>query len=329
MRLTKISATSLRGYIYEAAIDKMFQNAGFTKAPNTYQNPRVKVKGRAVNNQIDCIKLFPIFIPFTYPLRLLVEVKGWGWSVGSSPLMKFKSVLDDIAEFGNREYKSSDEERILNFGDQLIERFVDIPVFISLNGFKQPAQEYGMLNGVCLVDHSKTPEMIKLTEKIRKMIEAIPSFSYKITRRDLALAILTDDHELPDQLKTNENFMEQRKEVLDNITSVFSIFGSVDGRVPVHILTNEELPTVDDGSQISANIEKNNGVFTLLLYQSNQKVFTGHFTLPSLYDKYIQISGRITNGRKAKARPLQNIVLFYKKGNRDVFLKANINEVRK
>lgn len=317
MRTTKISPSSIRGHIYEELVNKLLTDAGFSTPPRTYQNPRIKMKGRSVNHQIDCIKSFPFTSPFSYPLRLLVEVKGWKGKVGTPSLMKFNSAVKDISEFGNREYKSDENVRTIRFGDHLIERFIDVPAFVSLKGFSRSAEEYGMLNGMFLVSHSKTPQILKILDDLKELIDSIQNFTVDLSKRDLAKKILDPNSKLPNELNSNETFMQKRDKVIRELNLLFALFGSIDGRVPVHLISENFVDLTKSGD-IIGRLDRLNGAITLRLYEGDKELFLASFTLPDFYLKYLTLhfSGKINSTRNVRFEPLRYISIYQKVSNK-------------
>ena len=102
-----VSRSQLRGYIFEIAIFELLLKNGFS-AINVATEPRervreiregfVELKGRGCWHQIDCPCEYQRPIPFSYPLRLIGEVKFYKSPLEKKYIREFIEVIKDIQE---------------------------------------------------------------------------------------------------------------------------------------------------------------------------------------------------------------------------------------
>lgn len=158
------SRSQLKGYLFEIIIMELLRKNNFTKI-NTDIEPEDRVreerlgfiefKGRGCWHQIDCPCDYSKFIPFSYPLRLLGEVKFYKSPLAKKYIREYIGVIKDIQE----NYFVADGVNPQDF----YPRKMEIGVYFSANGFQAEAEKLAYAHGIktvsyennCLIDRLK------------------------------------------------------------------------------------------------------------------------------------------------------------------------------
>ena len=99
--------SQLKGYLFEVIISELLAKNGFTRiASNSEPDDRVReirrgfieIKGRGCWHQIDCPCEYNHLIPFSYPVRLLGEVKFYKSHLDKKYIREYIGVIKDIQE---------------------------------------------------------------------------------------------------------------------------------------------------------------------------------------------------------------------------------------
>ena len=103
-----LSRSQLRGYLFEIIVMELLFKNQFSEI-NVAAEPNDRVrevrpgfiefKGRGCWHQIDCLCDYNKLIPFSYPLRLLGEVKFYKSNLSKEHIREYIGVIKDIPQF--------------------------------------------------------------------------------------------------------------------------------------------------------------------------------------------------------------------------------------
>lgn len=163
-----VSRSQLRGYIFEIAIFELLLKNGFS-AINVATEPRervreiregfVELKGRGCWHQIDCPCEYQRPIPFSYPLRLIGEVKFYKSPLEKKYIREFIEVIKDIQE----NYFVADGMNSRDF----YARKMEVGVYFSANGFQEEAEKLAYAHGIKTISYANN----YLINRIKNLVE--------------------------------------------------------------------------------------------------------------------------------------------------------------
>lgn len=172
-----------KGYLYEILIAHLMEQNGFARCQKNDQINKIykcgvvtekgEIRGRGTKHQIDFVGIFLKSVPFTYPLRALVECKFW------TEKKKYKPVSKAFI----REYIGVHKDISENYisGSTTTSRFQDIPIIFSAGGFDSEAEKLAWAQGISLVSHSRLPILKDVLDFINLLIDNVPTNFYNNT----------------------------------------------------------------------------------------------------------------------------------------------------
>lgn len=173
MRGEKSSLRSqLKGYLFEICILELMSKNGFDKIDvasepsNRVRELRtdfIEIRGRGCWHQIDCPCDYRYAIPFSYPLRLLGEVKFHQKELSKKHMREYVGVIKDIQE----NYFVADGEALQDF----YPRKMEVGVFFSANGFQAEAEKLAYVHGIKTISYANN----SLIVRIKRLIELLES----------------------------------------------------------------------------------------------------------------------------------------------------------
>ncbi len=205
----------------------------------------LEVRGRGTWHQIDAIASFHYSPAFMYPLRLLVEAKCYqaGRPIGVDVVRNAVGVLKDITE----NYFTVPSRR---GGDLQVVRYNYHSAIFSTSGFTSGAVEYSIAHQVFLIQYENVPI-------IQPLIDAIMTFDNHcvtiIGKRSMAGIRKLYRDALRDRIsQTNTPHFLTKKGIAlidDSLVQTVrrihgSYFGMLQGRWPLHLLTESPLPAL-------------------------------------------------------------------------------------
>ena len=164
------SRSQLKGYLFEIVIMELLRKNNFSEidvAAESRDRVRqlrsgfIELKGRGCWHQIDCPCDYNKPIPFSYPLRLLGEVKFHKNAIDKKHIREYIGVLKDIQE--NYFVPSGTDP------DALPERKTEIGVYFSANGFKTEAAKLAYAHGIQTISYKNN----YIINQIKNLIEEL------------------------------------------------------------------------------------------------------------------------------------------------------------
>lgn len=162
--------SQLKGYLFEIVIMELLRKNQFNYV-NVAAEPGDRVrenragfiefKGRGCWHQIDCPCDYNKLIPFSYPLRLLGEVKFYKSPLSKEHIREYIGVLKDIQE----NYFVADEINLQNF----YPRKLEIGVYFSANGFQKEAEKLAYAHGIRTISYKNNPLINQLKLYIEEL----------------------------------------------------------------------------------------------------------------------------------------------------------------
>lgn len=149
-----LSRSQLRGYLFEIIVMELLLKNQFSEINVAAElNDRVRevrpgfieFKGRGCWHQIDCPCDYNKLIPFSYPLRLLGEVKFYKSHLSKEHIREYIGVIKDIQE----NYFVADGVNPRDF----YPRKMEIGVYFSANGFQEEAEKLAYAHGIKTVSY--------------------------------------------------------------------------------------------------------------------------------------------------------------------------------
>ncbi len=165
-----LSRSRLKGYLFEIIIMELLLKNHFTKIDAAAEpNDRVRenrqgfteIKGRGCWHQIDCPCDYSKSIPFTYPLRLLGEVKFYKAPLEKKHIREYIGVIKDIQE----NYFVADGMMPQDF----YPRKMEVGVYFSANGFQAEAEKLAYAHGIKTISYKNN----YLVDKLKKLVEEL------------------------------------------------------------------------------------------------------------------------------------------------------------
>lgn len=149
-----LSRSQLRGYLFEIIVMELLLKNQFSEINVAAElNDRVRevrpgfieFKGRGCWHQIDCPCDYNKLIPFSYPLRLLGEVKFYKSHLSKEHIREYIGVIKDIQE----NYFVADGVNPRDF----YPRKMEIGVYFSANGFQEEAEKLAYAHGIKTISY--------------------------------------------------------------------------------------------------------------------------------------------------------------------------------
>ncbi len=165
-----LARSQLKGYLFEMIIMELLRKNRFIEV-NVSEEPHERVrmirdgfiefKGRGCWHQIDCPCDYCGLIPFSYPLRILGEVKFYRNPLQKKHIREYIGVIKDIQE----NYFVADGVNVQDF----YPRKLEIGVFFSANGFQAEAEKLAYAHGIKTVSYENN----YLINRIKVLVEEL------------------------------------------------------------------------------------------------------------------------------------------------------------
>ena len=144
----------LKGYLFEIIVMELLRKNKFSEVNVAFEpNDRVRetrsgfieFKGRGCWHQIDCPCDYNLLIPFSYPIRLLGEVKFYKSRLSKDLIREYIGVIKDIQE----NYFAADGVDLQNY----YPRKMEIGAYFSANGFQEEAEKLAYVHGIKTISY--------------------------------------------------------------------------------------------------------------------------------------------------------------------------------
>lgn len=313
------SRSQLKGYLFEIVIGLLLSKNGFTEI-NINREPRervrenrkrfIELKGRGCWHQIDCPYDYRYLIPFTYPLRLLGEVKFYKNPLEKKYIREYIGTIKDIQE----NHFVADGTEIKD----LYPRKNEVGVYFSANGFQEEAEKLAYAHGIKTVSYANN----YLVDRLKRLIEEFENdylsincmkdgnwSSFRETFIDLLEGVSVDE-KIFDQYCANgyKNILEDIRGNLQGIKSSF--LATTATGVLIHFVGQGEFPkelfnyTDDRSCRINYIRGGEKPLFWLTINgDKNEEKF--YFTPPESLDSAAIYGGRsVLNEKKVLFREL-------------------------
>ncbi len=240
----------LRGYIFEVVVRHLLKKNGWSLlSANESERIRIngeykiEIKGRGTWHQIDTPCIFSRRIPFTYPLRLLVEAKYYNHEVNKDKIRSFIGVIKDISE------------NYFIDGSHTIDsqnRYTDLGVFFSANGFQEQAVNLAFAHGIKTISYRTNQQMAEIKKDIELLESDGLSWRKTISFGKHSTFMRDLENLLEDYSSNINNFLEKydmnnRRNLLSNLHESLlpvktSFFGMTSTGVLLHFLSKDLFP---------------------------------------------------------------------------------------
>ncbi len=190
------SRNQLKGYLFEIIITELLQKNQFsiidvTREPNDrvreIRPGFIELKGRGCWHQIDCPCDYNKLIPFSYPLRLLGEVKFYKTHLSKDHIREYIGVIKDIQE----NYFVADGVNPRDF----YPRKMEVGVYFSANGFQAEAEKLAYAHGIKTISYENNfliDELKHLVEELEKnylSVKCLKNNTWNTFREEFIYAI--------------------------------------------------------------------------------------------------------------------------------------------
>lgn len=191
-----LSRSRLRGYLFEIIVMELLLKNQFSEI-NVAAEPNDRVrevrpgfiefKGRGCWHQIDCPCDYNKLIPFSYPLRLLGEVKFYKTHLSKEHIREYIGVIKDIQE----NYFVADGVNPRDF----YPRKMEIGVYFSANGFQEEAEKLAYAHGIKTISYennlliSRLKFLVEELEKNYLSVRCLKDNIWNTFRREFIDAI--------------------------------------------------------------------------------------------------------------------------------------------
>ena len=166
-----LSLPTLRGYVLEEVLAKLIQNTGYRLLVDASQDVEelrnlpngLAIRGRGGDHQVDVLGELAWIPALTFPLRLIVEAKARGGTIGIDDVRNAVGVVTDV----NQNFSRSALPNVVP-----LQKFAYRYVLFSTSGFSSPATDYALAHQISLVDLS-TDDFADLVRIANDVAEAI------------------------------------------------------------------------------------------------------------------------------------------------------------
>jgi len=228
-----LSRSQLRGYLFEIIVMELLLKNQFSEINvATEQNDRVReirpgfieFKGRGCWHQIDCPCDYNKLIPFSYPLRLLGEVKFYKSHLSKEHIREYIGVIKDIQE----NYFVADGVNPRDF----YPRKLEIGVYFSANGFQEEAEKLACAHGIKTVSYennlliNRLKFLVEELEKNYLSVRCLKDNIWNAFRREFIDSIRYGypDNYAGHHLYTADGYSEIVEEIRQTLVSIRSSF---------------------------------------------------------------------------------------------------------
>ena len=155
----------LRGYMFEVVVRVILEHSGFSRVKQADDNKirmhnenGIEIMGRGTWHQIDCPCISEYKIPFIYDLRILAEVKFYTKEIQKDKIREYIGTIKDISE----NYFVANEASLDNAN-----RYTDIGVYFSANGFQLEAEKLAFAHNIKTVSYRNN----RVIDVVKRCIE--------------------------------------------------------------------------------------------------------------------------------------------------------------
>jgi hypothetical protein len=258
------SIGQIRGALLEEIVLHLLENVGYRIVNSGEDGTKdgsagLEIQGRGEWHQADALASFDYTPAFMYPLRIIVEAKCYADDkVGIGVVRNSVGVLCDVTE--NYFTHPSDNNKEVK-----VQRFNYHSAIFSSSGYTEEAQRYAIAHQIFLIQYQRIPI-------IRPVIDALISMnvehfmngnrtqrrgyvnfdqhnSFKLLRKTFRKVLKGEDEYHSEEQSLNAFFTEDgknliRDNILHEVSSIKgSYYGMLQGKYPVHLLSNTELPS--------------------------------------------------------------------------------------
>ncbi|NQZ92056.1 MAG: hypothetical protein HRT97_06900 [Moritella sp.] len=276
------TASQIRGAILEEAVLFLLEKVGYkiVRRPTDsidssdlkVNHSGLEVQGRGAWHQIDALAEQDQTPAFMFPLRLLVEAKCYPNSRVGIPIVRNSvGVHKDISENYFTKHRSTNAKSTIRFNYQ--------SAIFSVSGYTKPAIDYAVAHQIFLIEYTGVPIIEPVIRAITNLeVESLTDLGVRDISgvRDKFKNILEHNH--PNEYLSTHftpqgvESIQQVSQRLENIGG--SYFGMLQGRWPLHLLTQDELPAHafrNDTVQCRLNGNREgNWTFTPIEYQQGE-----------------------------------------------------------
>ena len=307
------NASHIRGLLLEEAILELLKKSGYTAITSEDQDIEsgpsgLYVKGRGGRHQVDAIVKGDFAIPFTFPMRLIVEAKAYlpKYNNGRVGLPIVRSVVGV--------YKDINENFFSHLNSTYRRYSYHYAVF-SLNGFTRDAEQYALAHEIFLFQYHYN-SLFKgirslLNELTKNRVQNYFNIHTKYNEKDLR-QLIRDLFKGKNADIASEYIKEEGMDFLrEFVSSVESIGGSyfdlINGEYPVHITSTKPIADISKNSDIlkvKLYIEDNS--LAVIIYH-NQELF---FELPEYHMEQLKKAAKKENPLSTRNKILNYISVF-------------------
>ena len=228
-----LSRSQLRGYLFEIIVMELLLKNQFSEI-NVAAEPNDRVrevrpgfiefKGRGCWHQIDCPCDYNKLIPFSYPLRLLGEVKFYKTHLPKEHIREYIGVIRDIQE----NYFVADGVNPQDF----YPRKLEIGVYFSANGFQEEAEKLAYAHGIKTVSYennlliNRLKFLVEELEKNYLSVRCLKDNIWSAFRREFIDALRYGylDNQAGHHPYTADGYGELVEEIRQTLVSIRSSF---------------------------------------------------------------------------------------------------------
>lgn len=169
----------IRGYLFEVVVRILLRKNGWELLSKQetgrieIEDGKIIIRGRGTWHQIDSACLFKRRVPFTFPLRLLVEAKYYAKEIQKDKIRSFIGVIKDISE----NYFINEESNHI--------RYTDLGAFFSATGFHSEAINLALAHGIQPISYQTNPLMVGVKEAIVNLEENCLQWSRTVGNKNL------------------------------------------------------------------------------------------------------------------------------------------------
>lgn len=228
-----LSRSQLRGYLFEIIVMELLLKNQFSEINVAAElNDRVRevrpgfieFKGRGCWHQIDCPCDYNKLVPFSYPLRLLGEVKFYKSHLSKEHIREYIGVIKDIQE----NYFVADGVNPRDF----YPRKMEIGVYFSANGFQEEAEKLAYAHGIKTVSYennfliNRLKYLVEELEKNYLSVRCLKDNIWNAFRREFIDAIRYGypDNHAGHHPYTADGYGEIVEEIRQTLVSIRSSF---------------------------------------------------------------------------------------------------------
>ncbi len=253
--------SQLKGYLFELVIMELLRKNNFSEisvAAEPSDRVRelrpgfIEFKGRGCWHQIDCPCDYAKLIPFSYPLRLLGEVKFYNKPLEKQHIREYIGVIKDIQE----NYFVADGAGPQNYDS----RKMEIGVYFSAGGYQEEAEKLAYAHGIktvsyannCLIDALKAG--IEELERNYLSVRCLREHAWRDFRADFIHLLR---HGGFDYVKYRDYIADGYRDIIEQIGNSFfrirsSFIATTATGVFLHFVGEDDFPeeffrTTDEG----------------------------------------------------------------------------------